>query len=77
MAAIDLFALFVTILALLICWVVTVNLLFIIYFVKNKLYRPPEIFIFSLAVADFFIGAIIMPSGLCKLNILFKFYDRP
>ena len=35
---------------------------------KKRLFRPPEIFIFSLAVADFFIGSIIMPSGLCKVK---------
>lgn len=59
----------VSFLILLICWVCVVNLFFIIYFIKKRLFRPPEIFIFSLAVADFFIGSIIMPSGLCKVRI--------
>ena len=49
-----------------------VNLIFIRFFLKRQCYHPPDIFIFSLTIADFFIGAIIMPIGLCKVRISFE-----
>ena len=54
------------------CKISIVNLIFIRFFLKRQCYHPPDIFIFSLTIADFFIGAIIMPIGLCKVRILFE-----
>ena len=51
------------------CKISIVNLIFIRFFLKRQCYHPPDIFIFSLTIADFFIGAIIMPIGLCKVRI--------
>jgi len=58
---------FRAILVVLILWICVVNFLFIKMFLKRNLFRPPEIFILSLSVADFFLGAVVMPIGFCKV----------